>query len=431
MTRHLILTLLALTLALPAGAADKENGTRGGADQMTCKGLFGFIGGGVSLFDLEAEQRNVFPLGFFSTFANPRIVRDTLVDFLTRKNPEEGAELRDALAHIKDFVPVDKLEKLDTGAKVGALERVVLFCSREQIAVQDFNRPAPGFSTVRILKTVDKTYGAIERALLEIHEGYLYIAHKRSNVLPVMETEARSQVSKLWNTDGVIAYLLPEVLRRVGDPKATLENNTKHLFGWMLGSPFNSDDKITWMTRELIGAGMDPNRILDCRLPMLEYALFHLTGGVGDGRPGQTSAAAATELVKAGARIDQPDMAGRLPIHMAAYADDGDFAKLLLEKGADKDAGWCKPGAKPGSSPWTALDMASDPGQGNSYSVKDVLKKAGARHGSELGWKCGTSEKISKSDLKREKCEQVLKALAPDANPRFGGGGLWSLIRHP
>jgi hypothetical protein len=412
--------ILILILSLTAGA----EGTRGGADIINCNGgpflLFGlFTKDTKSLADIYGGRNiNSMPMTYLDPF-DGEAIKASILDFLEYKKPEEGRRLREALSHIR-FHYVQKVKELETGVSAGLTEHILFGCSRRQIAAQIFDDPVKNQSRVSIVRDAFLSLPSLTQALTKIHEGYLYLAHLNSDDLMAMEAEARKNTNELYNMTGFDSYLLKDLFRKSGWPT---DNMTRALFGWLNRvlemPPLETPSQITFAIQEMIDAGLDPKAVIECQLPLIDFAMGHLAVNIDGGLPGITSPDAAVALIERGASVNARNIMGKTPLHVAVFRQDTIVTKALIKAGADLNAPWCPPGRKEGAWAFTALDLASRSRpfdfdtSADSEDDADLLRQAGAKKAKELGLTCPAIPKPSKKELKKANCGYLKYVVAP------------------
>jgi hypothetical protein len=327
------------------------------------------------------------------------VLREAVLSFLDSQKPELAAELRTAFAHIA-FKPVSSVEKIDTGFKISGWDHVFDTCHRKMLAVQDFDTPSPGFSTVRLVsdptgkKTeYDKSYH-FSQVILKIHEAFIYSASSHTRSLKEMETEARKRTVELYNTPGLDAFLVATTLPELhADPTKLSGDFLSWLQEALVYYPNSGwvPDQVNFNVDEALKAGFDPNyEITSCKLPILDwvigrYKTYDCVGTMTNcSVDGYTPASASIAFIKRGANVNQKLRDGRSPIHVAAIREDtSEITEALIGAGANMNEIFCQKGKKAFPA-MTPLDLA------RQYSWKNYvyLKAQGAKTARELGATC-------------------------------------------
>ncbi len=177
-------------------------------------------------------------------------------------------------------------------------------------------------------------------------------------------------------------------------------------------------------TQELVTAGLNPDQVLSCKMPLLHFTILHLQRPEGGNySPIFSSPEAAVALIRNSTNVNVRDMAGRTPLHVAVFRGDVATAQALLEKGADINAPWCPPGAKKGSFAYTAYDLAkrarpfdyykSANSKENAELLRDATPVAGAS-AKDLNLTCPAVPELTDKQRDLAKCKDVLREFELD-----------------
>ena len=192
--------------SLPSSVVFAGASGSGGADTIQCGSIpkVNFGGSGAILADI-VNSKSMYDTKYFQSLTLGQ-ARTGVLSFIKKYRPADYDTVSMALSKVTPFQFTDtELPNLQTGAKPKFIHRL-FGCNKEQLAIQEL---ATG--EVLVFEPLYDQLSVIEKALLEVHEAFIYIASKNSNDLLEMETFARNKVSDYFN-DINFREVPPEIL---------------------------------------------------------------------------------------------------------------------------------------------------------------------------------------------------------------------------
>ena len=404
---------LSLTLPSPAAVAKEGgDGTRGGADAVSCQGgvlgIFAFWIRDVSPADTFAKWINRMPDQLLDFLPEEKI-HEAMLAAIEEMDGKQAARLRVADAELK-FLPYEKkLKMLETGYKVGEGWHIFFGCSRHQIASQDLLTG----EVHRLEKDFKKIHG-IPKALIRLHEDFIRLGYNDGGrELEALETQARDAVAKIYHDPTFNRRLVKAVVKIANKPDVTVQSVLTKWLVREFGTGGISESHSEWVAtslKQLFDAGLDPKMEVGCHLPLVDYAMGYVasfTSNQWSARANFLSTSVVQPIVDAGADLEATDALGRTSLFWAVVRDKLELptTEALLKAGAKVNAVACqRTKDRTAIEAVTPLDIAIHYKQ--RYII-DTLRAAGGKTGRELGATCDALPKPPKEGVD---CKYIFKS---------------------